>query len=73
MFEESKTVKNNQEAAIAVDTVLCVGDSCTTHWKGNGEMRVLEFNWDYDQPIRIIRLSDSAQFHMQPDDLVTYT
>ena len=72
MFENSKTVKNNQEAAIAVDTVICVGDSCTTHWEGNGEMRVLGFHWDYDQPIRVIRLRDSAQFYMQPSDIIAY-
>ncbi len=43
---KTKTVKNNQEAAIVVDTVLCVGDSCTTHWKGNGQMIVLGLHWN---------------------------
>lgn len=69
----SKTIYTKNKVAIADDTVLCVGDSCTTHWKGNGEMRVLGFHWDYDQPIRVIRLSDSAQFYMQPSDLIAYT
>lgn len=54
-------------------TMLGVGDSCTTHWAGNGEMRVLEFDWNYDQPIRVVRLSDSVEFHMCPDDLIAYT
>jgi len=72
-FIEAKTVKNGTEAAIVGNTVLCVGDSCTTHWEGNGEMRVLGFHWDYDQPIRVIRLRDSAQFYMQPSDLIAYT
>ena len=70
---EAKTLKNGAEAAIVGNTVLCVGDSCTTHWKGNGEMRVLGFHWDYDQPIRVIRLRDSVQFYMQPSDLIAYT
>lgn len=73
IFKEAKTIKDGKEGAIVVDTVLCVGDSCTTHWKGNGKMRVLDFDWDYDQPIRVIRLSDSTQFCMQPSDLITYT
>jgi hypothetical protein len=72
-FLEAKTLKNGTEAAIVGNTVLCVGDSCTTHWVGNGEMRVLSFHWYYDQPIRVIRLRDSAQFYMQPSDLVAYT
>lgn len=54
-------------------TLLGVGDSCTTTWAGNGEMRVLGFDWNYDQPIKVIRLDDSAQFWMQPDDLIAYT
>ena len=53
--------------------LLGVGNECTTHWAGNGKMRVLEFDWTYDQPIRVIRLNDSAQFWMQPDDLIAYT
>ena len=69
----SKTIYTKNKVAIADDTVLCVGDSCTTHWKGNGEMRVLGFDWDYDQPIKVIRLSDSVQFYMQPSDLIAYT
>lgn len=72
MFEENKTTKNNQEAVIVVDGVLCVGDSCTTHWDGNGEMIVLEFIWNYDHPIKVIRLVDSAQFYTQPSDLIIY-
>lgn len=72
-FIEAKTVKNGIEAAIVGNTVLCVGDSCTTNWDGNGEMRVLAFHWDYDQPIRVIRLRDSAQLYMQPSDLIAYT
>jgi hypothetical protein len=52
-FLESKTLKNGTEAAIVGNTVLCVGDSCTTNWEGNGEMRVLAFHWDYELKIRI--------------------
>lgn len=71
--KEAKTVKDGIEAAIVCNAVLIVGDSCTTHWGGNGEMRVLGFHWDYDQPIRVIRLCDSAQFYMLPEDLIAYT
>lgn len=71
-FTQSKLIINNKESALVRNTILCVGDSCTTHWGGNGEMRVLGFHWDYEQPIRVIRLRDSAQFYMQPDDLVKY-
>jgi hypothetical protein len=69
----AKSIYTKNKVTIADNTVLCVGDSCTTNWKGNGEMRVLGFYWDYDHPIKVIRLSDSAKFCMQPKDLVSYT
>jgi len=53
-------------------SALCLGDSCTTEWDGNGEMIVVGFDFDYDQPVNVSRVSDNAIFWLLPSELVTY-
>lgn len=71
-LKQRKMSTYKDKVNISDNTMIGIGDSCTTPWKGNGEMRVLDFYWSNKRPIRVIRLRDSAQFHMQMSDLISY-